>query len=131
MPTGLDGLPPPPNAVQGFDEGVPGEHPNRGWNRATVQLWSRRAGKAPVTPADLIMPSGLGTFRMFTTCVAMGGIISLLYVWIPIIFLNVFVPISGLTYGLTMGTAFTGITLFLYFAGARETRRDRDLATRL
>jgi hypothetical protein len=30
-----------------------------------------------------------------------------------------------------MGGALLGITTFLYLAGARETRRDRDLAARL
>jgi len=116
--------------IVGFDDGHPGENPSYGWNRASVQYRSRR-GVKPVTPNDLIMPSGLGNLRMFGTCAAMGGIISVLYVWIPLIVLNVFVPISSLTYAAVMSTALVGITLFMYFAGARETRRDRELATRL
>ncbi len=114
-----------------FDEGMPGENPNKGWNRASIQYRSRRAYKPPVTVDDLVMPNGLGTLRMFWSCVLMAGIITALYVWIPIIFLNTFVPISGLTYALALGLAFLSLTAFLYFGGARETRRDRDLAGRL
>jgi hypothetical protein len=131
MSTGLDVTQQPARDFAGFDDGHPGENPNYGWNRASVQSRSRRGMKPPVTPSDLIMPNGLGTPRMLATCVAMAGIISALYVWIPLIFLNVFVPISGLTYSHTLVLAFVGLTLFLYLGGSRETRRDRDLAARL
>jgi hypothetical protein len=114
-----------------FDEGMPGEDPNYGWNRASVQYRSRRSYKPAVKAEDLVMPNGLGTLRMFGTCALMAGIMTLLYVWIPLIFLNTFVPISGLTYALALGLAVLGITTFLYLAGSRETRRDRDLAARL
>jgi len=118
-------------ANSGFDEGVPGEHPNRGWNRASVQYRSAKPYKPNVTVEDLVMPNGLGTLRMLRDCVLMGGMMTLLYVWIPLIFLNVFVPIGGLTYALAMGIALLTITSCLYFGGARETKRDRDLAARL
>ena len=114
-----------------FDEGMPGEDPNKGWNRASIQYRSRRAYKPDLKIEDLVMPNGLGTARMFGTCILMGGVMTALYVWIPLWFLITFVPISGLTYALVLGVAFVGITLFLYLAGARETRRDRDLAARL
>lgn len=114
-----------------FDEGVPGEHPNKGWNRASIQFKSRRAYKPNVTLEDLMMPNGLGTLRMLRSCVLMAGMMTALYVWIPLWFLITWVPISDLTYALTLGLAFLAILSFLYFAGSRETRRDRDLATRL
>jgi hypothetical protein len=119
------------SGMAGFDEGVPGEDPNSGWNRASIQYRSRRPYKPDLKTEDLIMPNGLGTVRMLRTCVLMAGAMTALYVWIPLIFLNTFVPISGLTYALTLGLAVLSITLFLYFAGSRETRRDRELASRL
>ena len=119
------------SGMAGFDEGQPGEHPNYGWNRASVQYKSRRGFQPPVRMEDLVMPNGLGTARMLWSCVLMAGMMTALYVWIPLWFLMTFVPISGLTYALTIGLAFVGITLLLYFGGARETRRDRDLASRL
>jgi hypothetical protein len=114
-----------------FDEGMPGEHPNKGWNRASVQYHSRKPQKPAVKAEDLVMPNGLGNARMLGTCLLMGAIMTLLYVWLPIIFLNVFVPISGLTYALTLALGLLSITLFLYFAGSRETQRDRRLSARL
>jgi hypothetical protein len=117
--------------MAGFDEGPPGEQPNYGWTRASVQYTSRRGYKPPVRMEDLVMPNGLGTARMLWACVLMAGMMTALYVWIPLWFLITFVPISGFTYGLTLGLAFLGILCLLYFGGARETRRDREIATRL
>jgi len=114
-----------------FDEGVPGEHPNKGWNRASIQFKSRRPYKPDLKIEDLVMPSGLGTLRMLRSCVVMAGIMTVLYVWIPLWLLITWVPISDLTYALTLGLAFLAFLSLLYFGGARETRRDRDLATRL
>jgi hypothetical protein len=114
-----------------FDEGLPGEDPNYGWNRASIQYRSRRFYAPSVKAEDLLLPNGLGNLRMLWTCLLMAGMMTLLYVWIPLIFLNVFVPISGLTYGVSLGGIVLGLTLLLYGAGTRETRRDRELATRL
>jgi hypothetical protein len=117
--------------ISGFDDGVPGEDPNYGWNRASIRYKSRKPYRPNVKPQDLLMPNGLGNLRMLRACVVMAGAITVLYVWIPLIFLNVFVPISGLTYALVMGVALLAITTFLHLAGTRETRRDRELARRL
>lgn len=114
-----------------FDEGLPGENPNKGWNRASIQYRSRSAYKPALKIDDLVMPNGLGTLRMLGTCALMAGIMTALYVWIPLWFLITFVPISGLTYSLVLGLSFLAILSFLYFGGARETRRDRELASRL
>jgi hypothetical protein len=114
-----------------FDEGLPGENPNYGWNRASIQYRSRRPYKSSVKAEDLLMPNGLGTFQMLWTCFLMAGMITLMYVWIPLIFVNVWVPFGGTTYAAAVGGILLALTLFLYMAGTRETRRDRDLATRL
>jgi hypothetical protein len=78
-----------------------------------------------------MMPNGLGTLRMLRSCVLMAGMMTVMYVWIPLWFLMTWVPISALTYALTLGVAFLAILSLLYFGGSRETRRDRDLARRL
>ena len=119
------------SGISGLDEGHPGENPNYGWNRASIQFKSRRGYKPPVTANDLLMPSGLGNARMLWSCFLMGGAMTILYVWFPLLMAQVFVPISGLTYGIAMGGGFLAITTFLYLAGTRETRRDRELAARL
>jgi hypothetical protein len=119
------------SGMSGFDEGQPGEHPNYGWNRASVQYRSFKLRRPNVKADDLLMPNGLGTMQMLRSCILMAGMMTVLYVWIPLLVATTFLPISNLTYALTLGLAFLSITLFLYFAGSRETRRDRDLASRL
>jgi len=114
-----------------FDDGMPGEDPNKGWNRASVQYRSRRPYKPSIRAEELLMPNGLGNVRMLGTCLLMAVMMTAMYVWIPLIFLNVFVPISGTTYAAALGGILFGLTVFLYVAGTRETRRDRELATRL
>ena len=122
---------PAPHGIPGFDEGVPGEDPNYGWNRAIIQYKSRRPYKPVVKAEDLLTPSGLGNFRMLSTCAMIAGIMTVLYVWIPLILLNFFLQVSGVTYATTLAVALLGITAFLYVAGTRETRHDRELAARL
>jgi hypothetical protein len=114
-----------------FDDDMPGERPTRGWNRASVQYRSQKLRKPDVKLEDLILPNGLGNGRMLWTCFLMAGMMTLLYVWIPLIFLNVFVPLSGVTYAAAMGGGVLVITAILYAAGSRETRRERELAARL
>jgi hypothetical protein len=114
-----------------FDEGVPGENPNKGWNRASIQFKSRRPYKPNLTLDDLMMPNGLGTLRMLRTCVLMAGMMTVLYVWIPLWFLVTWVPISDLTYALTLSLAFIAISCILYLGGSRGTRRERELARRM
>ena len=114
-----------------FDEGLPGEHPNKGWNRASVQYRSRRPYQPDVKAEDLVMPNGLGNFRMLRTCFLMAGSMTLLYVWVPLMIFTYFVPISNITLVATLGGFLIGLTTFLYLAGTRETRRDRELAARL
>ncbi len=115
-----------------FADDMPdGKDPRRGWNRAVIQYRSIKPYKPSIKVDDLLMPNGLGNLRMLGTCVLMAAMMTLMYVWIPLIFLNVFVPLSGVTYGSALGGVVFGLTVFLYVAGTRETQRDRELATRL
>jgi hypothetical protein len=110
---------------------LPDQDPYKGWNRASIMFWSRKPYRPNVRAEDLILPSGRGNLRMFGMSAAMALIITLLYVWTPLFFLNVWIPLSGAVYGGVLGGAVVALTSFMYFVGARETRRDRDLAARL
>ena len=105
--------------------------PNDGWNRASVGFWSRKRYKPNVSPDDLLMPNGLGNLRMLGSCVAMAGMMTALYVWPPVFLIGFWLPVRGVLYGEVLGGALVAFTLVLYLAGARETRRDRELAARL
>jgi hypothetical protein len=115
-----------------FDDDMPdAQDSRRGWNRASIQYRSSKLRQPDVTLADLTLPNGLGNFRMFRTCLMMAGIMTVLYVWVPLMVLNVFVELSGPVYVAALGGSLLLLTAFLYVAGTRETRRERDLATRL
>ena len=115
-----------------FEEDLfPDEHPYKGWNRASIVFWSRKPYRPAVRAEDLLLPSGLGSLRMLRMCVAMGLMMTLLYVWTALLLVNVFVPLSGAVYGGVIAGAAIGLSLLLYVLGVRETRRDRELAARL
>jgi hypothetical protein len=114
-----------------FDGGMPGEDPNYGWNRASIQYRSRKFCKPCIKAEDLVLRSGLGNFRMLKLCVAMGLMMTVLYVWVTVFIVNVFIPLTGPMYAALMGGAVALFTVSLYVFGTRETKRDRELAERL
>jgi hypothetical protein len=107
------------------------DHDNRGWNRLSIRENSRKAGRPPMQPGDLLLPSGLGNRRMLASCAAMSGMSTLLYVWVPLMLLNFFVDVSGLVMVFALGGAFMALTVGLYLWGTIETQRDRELGARL
>ena len=104
---------------------------NRGWNRLSIRENSRKAGRPPMQAEDLLLPSGLGNRRMLAHCAAMGGISTLLYVWVPLMLLNFFVDVPGVAMVSALAGAFVVFTVGLYLWGTIETQRDRDLGARL
>ena len=113
-----------------FDE-VAGSPPNKGWNRASLAFWSRKGYRPAVRAEDLIMPSGRGSLRMLMLCVPMALMMTFLYVWTLLMIVNFFVEVGSVVYCAVLGGGLVMILLLLYFGGARETRRDRQLASRL
>jgi hypothetical protein len=110
---------------------LPEQDPYKGWNRASIMYLSRKPYRPNIRTEDLLLPSGRGNLRMFGMSAAMALMMTLLYVWTPLFFLNVWVPLSGAIYGGVLGGAIVTLTSCIYFFGARETRRDRELAARL
>jgi hypothetical protein len=105
--------------------------PYKGFNRASVIFGSRKAVQPRLRPQDLLTHSGFGNARLAGACAVMALSMTLLYVWPILFFVNFWVPLQGQTYiGVLVG-AMLAFLLFLYFAGACETRRDRELAARL
>jgi hypothetical protein len=119
------------SGIVGFDDGPPGEDSNYGWNRASIQYRSRGGYTPAIRADDLLMPNGLGSWRLLWRCGAMALMMTVLYVWTALFFVNIWVPLGGRLYGGALGGALITFTLLLYFFGARETRRDRELAARL
>ena len=64
-------------------------------------------------------------------CLVMAFCAAVLYVWPVLFVLNLAVPLRNHLFSWLFFGAVSVFFLFLYFAGARETRRDRELAARL
>lgn len=105
--------------------------PYEGFNRVSVAARSRKPSKPKIGQTDLLAPSGFGSARMAGMCLVMAICMCGLYMWPVLFFVNFFVPLHGHLYAGLLLAAIGGFFLFLYFAGTRETRRDRDLAARL
>ena len=105
--------------------------PYKGWNRASVIRGSRKPYRPNIRADDLLTPSGLGNARMAGMCVVMAICLVLLYIWPVLFVVNLAVPMDGGLFSSILGIFAFAFFVFLYFAGTRETRRDRELAARL
>jgi hypothetical protein len=64
-------------------------------------------------------------------CVVMAICLVLLYIWPVLFVVSLAAPMDGRLFSSILGGFAFAFFVFLYFAGARETRRDRELAARL
>ena len=64
-------------------------------------------------------------------CVVMAICLVLLYIWPVLFVVNLAAQMDGRLFGSILGVIAFAFFVFLYFAGTRETRRDRELAARL
>ena len=104
--------------------------PYDGWSRASVIRSSRQPYRPKITAEDLLTPRGLGNARMAGMCLVMGVCATLLYIWPVVFVVNLAYPLGQVFNLILLAATFT-FSVFLYFAGARETRRDQELAARL
>src|SRR6186997_2735466 len=105
----------------------PTDDDNRGWNRLSIRENSRKAPRPPMQIDDLLLPSGLGNRRMLASCAAMSAISALLYVWVPLMLVNV----PGVVMVCALVGAFVVLTVGLFLWGTIETQQDRELGARL
>jgi len=105
--------------------------PYEGFNRASVIFWSRKPYYPSIRADDLLTPGGFGNARMAVMCLVMAICMALLYVWPILFFVNFWVPLRGHAHAALFLGAVVTFLLFLYFAGTRETRRDRELEAKL
>ena len=114
-----------------LDDRLPGEHPNRGWNRASIMFWSRRAYRPRIRPEDRRPPTGMGPVRILATSALAAICATVALVWPPLFYISISLHLSGRVYGGVLAVATLALT-FAFFAWiAFETRRDRDAASRL
>ena len=105
--------------------------PDDGWNRASLIFGSRKGVPTKLGAEDLLAPSGFGNARMAGMCLVMALCMTMLYIWPVLFFVNFWIPLRGHSYAAIFVSGLIAFFAFLYFAGTRETQRDRELAARL
>ena len=112
-----------------LDDRMPGEHPNRGWNRASITFWSRRPYRPRLRPEDRRIPTNLGPVRVLVVSAATAACVTAVLLWPPLFYASLFVHMSGSVFGGVLAGAALALTLVFCGLVARETRRNRDPAS--
>jgi hypothetical protein len=105
-----------------MDELFPGDHPTKGWNRASIIFWSRKPYRPKVTPADRELPRGQGV-RMLGLCAVAAASLTVFCLWFPLFVAGLYVPLKGAVYGGILGGVALGLTALMYAFVARRGRR--------
>jgi hypothetical protein len=104
------------------DEALPREQANRGWNRASIEFWSRKPYRPRIRREDLVLPTHLAGLRLLASCVAPAFCITLFAVWTPLFFVSIFNGLSMTAFVAIMVGAFLAVTCLLYVWVARAAR---------
>ena len=104
----------------------------KGWDRVSIAYNSRPRRVPNVSHTDLVVPTGPRSLRTLGICVACSVCITILYVWIPLIMVNVFAPLpSAAWYGGILAGAALALTVALFAFSTGEDRAHRELARNL
>ena len=103
------------------DHVLPNEHPTKGWNRASLIFWSRKAYRPRLTASDREIPKGSGP-RMLAICAAAGSLLSVSLIWFLLFVVSLYEPLSGTVYGGTIVGVAVVLTFVLYVISARRGR---------
>ena len=105
------------------DEALPREQRNRGWNRASIEFWSRKPYRPRIRREDLALPTHLAGLRLLASCVAPAFCLTAFAVWTPLFFVTIFAGLSMSTFVAIMGGAFVALTCALFVWVARASER--------
>jgi hypothetical protein len=104
------------------EERLPGEPANKGWNRASIMFWSRKAYRPRIRREDFRPLKHVRGPRLLGTCVAGAIGISAFFVWVPLFFVSIFSGLSMTAFAAIIGSAFVLLTCVLYAWLARGGR---------
>jgi hypothetical protein len=103
------------------DEAVQAEQRNRGWNRASIEFWSRKPYRPRIRREDLVLPTHLAGLRLLASCLAPAFCLTAFAVWTPLFFVSIFSGLSMTAFVAIMGGAFVAMTCVLYVWVARTS----------
>lgn len=116
--------------MSGKMPGDDGMGDTRGWDRASIAFKSRAPYHPQVAQRDLLLPNEAGALKTLGLCAASAFAMTILYVFFPLVMLNIFVPL-GPWFGVVLFGSFPGLLVFLFLFSRHETRRLRHLAQEL
>jgi hypothetical protein len=104
------------------DEALRREQRNRGWNRASIEFWSRKPYRPRIRRADLVLPTHLEGLRLLASCLAPAFCLTAFAIWTPLFFVSIFNGLSMSAFVAIMGGAFVAVTcaLFVWVSKAAE-----------
>ena len=111
--------------MEAVDDVFPGEHPNKGWNRASILFWSRKPYRPNINAEDVELPRGAGQMRTLGMCAVMGSLLTVMCLWFPLFVAGIYVPLHGPLYAGILGGAALALTAVTY---TLATRREREAA---
>ncbi len=110
-----------------MDDTFPREHPNRGWNRASIVFWSRKPYRPNIKAEDVELPRGEGHVRTLGMCAAMGTLLTVICLWFPLFVAGLYVPLDGPLYAAIVGGVALALTALTYVLAIRREREAAKL----
>lgn len=105
----------------------------RSWDRASFELnTATLTRRGSIRPRDALLPAHHNRLKLFAACVACGISVSILYVWMPLLFLSILVNkhIGPQIWLIVLAAACISTTV-LYVMASRQMARYREHAAHL
>jgi hypothetical protein len=105
----------------------------RSWDRASFELnTASLTRRGSIRPRDALLPAHHNRLKLFGACVACGISVSILYVWMPLLFLSILFNKSiGPQIWLIVLAAASIATTVLYVMASRQMARYREHVAQL
>ena len=116
--------------MTGVMPGDDGFGDTRGWDRASIAYNTRKPYRPDVSQADLLLPNEAGKLRALWFCSVSAVAMPILYVFVPLLIVNIFVPLGAL-FEAVLCVSLLGLIIVLFVFSVHETGQLRRLAKEL
>ena len=104
----------------------------RSWDRASFELNTAPVRRRGLRPRDLLLPAHHNRLKLLGACVVCGVAVSILYVWIPLVFFAIVLnkPIGPQIWLFVLAAAVVSATV-LFILASRQMARYREYAAQI
>lgn len=104
----------------------------RSWDRASFELNTAPTRRRGIRPRDALVPAHHNRLKLLGACVVCGIAVSILYVWIPLLFFAIVFnkPIGPQIWLFVLVAAVVSATV-LFILASRQMARYREYATQI